>query len=64
MKNTLLQWTLQNVLENQTFHRVVKFSMVESYETDFMKVIVILVKVDEIYNILKSASHHCLLVER
>ena len=36
---------------------------------DFMKGIVRLVKVDEMYNILKSSSHlksanHCLLVER
>ena len=30
---------------------------------DFMKGIVILVKVYEMYNILKSASH-CLLIER
>ena len=30
---------------------------------DFMKGIVILVKVHEMYNILKSASH-CLLIER
>ena len=30
---------------------------------DFMKAIVILMKVDEMYNILKSASN-CLLVER
>ena len=37
--------------------------MADSYEMDFMKSIVILVKVDEMYNILKSASH-CLLVER
>ena len=31
--------------------------MVDSYGMDFMKVNVILVKVDEMYNILKSASH-------
>ena len=37
--------------------------MVDSYEMDFMKGIVILVKVDEMCNILKSGSH-CLQVER
>ena len=37
--------------------------MADFYEMDFMKGIVILVKVDEMYNILNSASH-CLLVER
>ena len=31
--------------------------MVDSYEMDFMKGIVILVKVDEMCNILKSGSH-------
>ena len=30
---------------------------------DFMKIIVVLVKVDELYNSLASASH-CLLVEK
>ena len=37
--------------------------MVDSCEMDFMKGTVILVKVDEMYNALKAASH-CLLVER
>ena len=37
--------------------------MVDFFEMDFMKDIVILVKVDEMYNILISASHG-LLVER
>ena len=63
VENTLLQWILQNILENQTFQRIAKFIMADFYEMDFMKGIVILVKVDEMYNILKSASH-CLLVER
>ena len=63
VENTLLQWILQNILENQTFQRKAKFIMVDFYEMDFMKGIIILVKVDEMYNILKSASH-CLLVER
>ena len=53
----------QKILKNQTFQRIEKFIMVNSYEMDFMNGIVILVKVDEMYNILKSASH-CLLVER
>ena len=52
----------QKILKNQTFQRIEKFIMVNSYEMDFMNGIVILVKVDEMYNILKSASH-CLLVE-
>ena len=34
-----------------------KFIMVDSYKIDLMKGNVILVKVDEMYNILKSASH-------
>ena len=63
VENTLLQLILQNILKNQTFQRIAKFIMVHFYEMDFMKGIVILVKVDEIYNTLKSASH-CLLVER
>ena len=63
VENTLLQWILQNILENQMFQRIAKFIMADFYEMDFMKGIVILVKVDEMYNILKSASH-CLLVER
>ena len=37
--------------------------MSDFYEKDFMKGIAILVKVDEMYNILYSASR-CLLVER
>ena len=37
--------------------------MADFYEIDFMKGIVVLVKVDEMYNILKSTSHR-LLVER
>ena len=53
----------QKILKNQTFQRIEKFIMVNSYEMDFMNGIVILVKVDEMCNILKSASH-CLLVER
>ena len=37
--------------------------MVDPYDMEFMKGTVILVKVDEMCNIFKSASH-CLLVER
>ena len=39
VKNILLQWILQNILENQTFQRIAKFIMVDSYEMDFMKVL-------------------------
>ena len=46
-KNTLFQWILRNVLKNQTFQRIKNFIMVDSYEMDFMKGIVILVKVDK-----------------
>ena len=63
MINTLLQWISQKILEYKMFQRIAKFIMVDSYEMDFMKGIVILVKVDETHNILKSAGH-CLLVER
>ena len=52
MKNTLHQWILQNVLENQTIQRIAKFIMVDSYKMVFMKGNAILVKVDE-----KPASH-------
>ena len=45
-KKTLLQWILQNILENQAFHRTEKFIGMEG--------IVLLVKVHEMYNILKS----------
>ena len=63
MKNTLLEWILQSILENYTFQRITNFVMVDSYEMDFVKRTVILVKVDEMDSILKSASH-CLLVKR
>ena len=61
VKNTLLRWILQNILENQTFQRIAKFIMVDSYEMNFIKVIVIAVKVDEMYIILTSASHYLLV---
>ena len=64
MEDTLPQWILQNILENQTFQRIAKFIMkVYFYEMEFMKGFVILVKINEMCNILKSLSH-CLLVER
>ena len=48
MKNRLLQWILQNILENQTFQKkTAKFIMAYFYEMDFMIIIVILVKVDQ-----------------
>ena len=37
VENTLLQWILQNILENQTFQRMAKFIMADFYEMDFMK---------------------------
>ena len=63
VKNTLLQWLLHNILENQKFQRIPKFITADFYEMDIMKGIVILVKADQMCNILKSASH-CLLVEK
>ena len=63
VKNTILRWILRNIWQNQTFQRIIKSIMVYFNEMNFMKGIFILVKVDEMYNILKSASH-CLLVER
>ena len=63
VKNALLQWIFQTILGSLTFRRIAKFIMVDFYEMDFMKGIVILVTVDEMYNILKSLSH-CLLVKR
>ena len=36
VKNTLLQWILQNILENQTFQRIAKF-IIWSIPMDFMK---------------------------
>ena len=63
VKNTLLQWILRNILETWTFQRIAKLFMVDSYEMDLVKGMVILVKVDEMYIILMSASY-CLLVER
>ena len=45
-EKTLLQWILQNILENQTFRRTAKFIEIKS--------IALLVKADWIYNILKT----------
>ena len=45
----LLKWILENISENQTFQRTEKFTIVNFYKMDFMKGIVILVKVDEMY---------------
>ena len=50
------------VRKSDVSEKIAKFILVHFYEMDFMKDIVILVKVDEMYNILKSASH-CLSVE-
>ena len=49
--------------QKKTHQRITKLFMVDSYETDFVKSMVILVKVDEMHIILMSASY-CLLVER
>ena len=54
---------LQKILENQTFQRIAKFIMFDSYKMDFMRGNATLVEVDEMYNILKSASHS-VFVER
>ena len=37
VENTLLQWILQNILENQTFQKIAKFIIASFYEMDFMK---------------------------
>ena len=63
VKNTLLQWILQKITEKQTLQRITKFITVDSYEIDFMKCNFVLVKLDKMYNILKSTSP-CLFVER
>ena len=63
VKNTLLQWILQNILENQVFQRIANFILINFYEMNLMKGNVILVDVDQMYNIFKSASH-CLFVEK
>ena len=63
LKNTLLRWILQSILENQAFQRISKLIMVSLYEMDSMKSIATFVKIDEMYKFLKSASH-CLLIER
>ena len=49
VKNTLFRWILVNILENQTLQRIAKFIMADFYEIDFMKGIVILAKVDEVW---------------
>ena len=60
---TPMDFAEQKILQNQTFQRTSKFIFVDSSEMDLMNGIVISVKVDEMYNIPKSASR-CLLVER
>ena len=37
VKITLLQWILLKTLETQTFQRIAKFIMVDSYEMDFIR---------------------------
>ena len=62
-ENTLPQWILQNIVENEMFQIIAKFIRFYSYEMDFMKATVMLVKADEMYNISNFASR-CLLVKR
>ena len=55
VENTLPQWILENILENQTFQRIaILLWSSDFYEMDFMKGIVILVKVNETYNIVQG----------
>ena len=56
VKNTLLQLVLQDILENKSFQRIAMFIMVDFFKMDFPKGIVMLVKVDEMCNILKYAT--------
>ena len=60
---TPIDFAEKKIMGNLTFQRISNFIMVDSYEMDFMNSIVTLVKVDEIYNVLKSAGH-CLLLKR
>ena len=60
VENILFQWILQNILENWTFQAIPKFIMPDFHKMDVMRGIVIFVKVDEMYNILKSASNRWL----
>ena len=50
-------------LRKSDVSEIEKFIVADFYQIRFMKGIAILVKVDEMYNILMSTSH-CLLVER
>ena len=59
VKNILLKWILENILENQTFQRTGKLTIADFYDMDFMKGTVILVKVDDMYKILKSLLTTC-----
>ena len=62
-KKHITPMDLQKILENQTFQRIAKFIMFDSHKMDFMRGNATLVEVDEMYNILKSASHS-VFVER
>ena len=62
-KKHITPMDLQKILENQTFQRIAKFIMFDSYKMDFMRGNATLVEVDKMYNILKSASHS-VFVER
>ena len=51
VKNTLPKWIWRNIFQNQTLQRTVYHG--QFLQKDFRKGIVILVKVDEMYKILK-----------
>ena len=58
------RWVLYNILEIHTFQRIAKVYLCGLFLRNRLheRGIVILVKVGDMYNILKSASH-CLLVK-
>ena len=56
-------WILQNTLENKMFQRIVTLIIVGSYEMDFMKGNFIVVRIDGMCSIWKTATHY-LLVKR
>ena len=58
------RWVLYNILEIHTLQRIAKVYLCGPFLRNRLheRGIVILVKVDDMYNILKSASH-CLLVK-
>ena len=51
----MFKWILQNISKNQKVQRTAEFIMAGFYEMDFTKGIVRLVKVDDMYKVLRSA---------